>query len=136
MASLKTDVLSALPATTSLQDTDLIPVGTGAGATLKKNDGHELEKSIARFFRSWICASRGNYGQCNCTVDSGRKIHQCSYSDVHQKRECRPASSNSENVRLADLYRNIRVGKHADYLFPQHDNRNAFRSGYIFDITV
>ena len=34
--SFKTDVLSALPATTSLQDTDLIPVGTGTGATLKK----------------------------------------------------------------------------------------------------
>lgn len=34
--SLKTDVLSDLPATTSLQDTDLIPVGTGSGATLKK----------------------------------------------------------------------------------------------------
>ena len=49
MASLKTDVLSALPATTSLQDTDLIPVGTGSGATLKKMTGTNLKKALFGF---------------------------------------------------------------------------------------
>lgn len=47
--SLKTDVLSALPATTSLQDTDLIPVGTGSGATLKKMTGANLRKALFGF---------------------------------------------------------------------------------------
>lgn len=49
MASLKTDALSALPATTSLQDTDLIPVGTGSGAALKKMTGANLRKSLFTF---------------------------------------------------------------------------------------
>ena len=47
--SFKTDVLSALPATTSLQDTDLIPVGTGTGATLKKMTGTNLRKALFGF---------------------------------------------------------------------------------------
>jgi hypothetical protein len=47
--SFKTDVLSALPATTSLQDTDLIPVGTGSGATLKKMTGTNLKKALFGF---------------------------------------------------------------------------------------
>lgn len=47
--SLKTDALSALPATTSLQDTDLIPVGTGTGATLKKMTGTNLRKALFTF---------------------------------------------------------------------------------------
>jgi hypothetical protein len=47
--SLKTDVLSALPAATSLQDTDLIPVGTGTGATLKKMTGTNLRKALFGF---------------------------------------------------------------------------------------
>lgn len=47
--SLKTDVLSALPATTSLQNTDLIPVGTGDGATLKKMTGTNLRKALFGF---------------------------------------------------------------------------------------
>lgn len=34
--SLKTDALSSLQAATSLQNTDLIPVGADSGATLKK----------------------------------------------------------------------------------------------------
>lgn len=118
MASLKTDALSALPEATSLQDTDLIPVGAGAGATLKKNEGNELKKSIVQFLRNRLCASRGNYSKCNCTVDSGRKIHWCSHSNVRQKLECRPVDSDSKNIWLADLYRNICVGKYADYLFP------------------
>ena len=49
MASLKTDALSALPATTSLQDTDLIPVGTGSEAALKKMTGANLRKSLFTF---------------------------------------------------------------------------------------
>ena len=47
--SLKTDVLSALPEATSLQDTDLIPVGAGAGATLKKMKGTNLRKALFSF---------------------------------------------------------------------------------------
>lgn len=47
--SLKTDVLSALPAITSLQNTDLIPVGTGDGATLKKMTGTNLRKALFGF---------------------------------------------------------------------------------------
>lgn len=47
--SLKTDVLSALPATTSLQNTDLIPVGTGTGATLKKMTAADLRKALFGF---------------------------------------------------------------------------------------
>ena len=47
--SLKTDVLSALPATTSLQNTDLIPVGTGTGATLKKMTAADLRKALFTF---------------------------------------------------------------------------------------
>lgn len=47
--SFKTDVLSALPATTSLQDTDLIAVGTGTGATLKKMTGTNLRKALFGF---------------------------------------------------------------------------------------
>ena len=47
--SLKTDALSTLPATTSLQDTDLIPVGTGAGATLKKMTAANLRKALFTF---------------------------------------------------------------------------------------
>lgn len=47
--SLKTDVLSALPEATSLQDTDLIPVGAGAGATLKKMKGTNLRKALFGF---------------------------------------------------------------------------------------
>lgn len=47
--SFKTDVLSALPETTSLQDTDLIPVGTGSGATLKKMTGTNLKKALFGF---------------------------------------------------------------------------------------
>lgn len=47
--SFKTDVLSALPATTSLQDTDLIPVGAGDGATLKKMTGANLRKALFGF---------------------------------------------------------------------------------------
>ena len=49
MASLKTDALSALPEATSLQDTDLIPVGAGAGATLKKMKGTNLRKALFSF---------------------------------------------------------------------------------------
>ena len=49
MASLKTDALSALPAVTSLQDMDLIPVGTGAGATLKKMTAANLKKALFGF---------------------------------------------------------------------------------------
>lgn len=49
MASLKTDVLSALPAATSLQNTDLIPVGTGTGATLKKMTAADLRKALFGF---------------------------------------------------------------------------------------
>lgn len=49
MASLKTDVLSALLAATSLQDTDLIPVGTGSGATLKKMTVANLRKALFGF---------------------------------------------------------------------------------------
>lgn len=49
MASLKTDVLSALSAATSLQDTDLIPVGTDSGATLKKMTGADLRKTLFGF---------------------------------------------------------------------------------------
>lgn len=47
--SLKTDALSALPAATSLQDTDLIPVGAGTGATLKKMTGMNLRKALFGF---------------------------------------------------------------------------------------
>lgn len=47
--SLKTDALSALPEATSLQDTDLIPVGAGAGATLKKMKGTNLRKALFSF---------------------------------------------------------------------------------------
>lgn len=47
--SLKTDVLSALPAATSLQNTDLIPVGTGAGSTLKKMTATDLRKALFGF---------------------------------------------------------------------------------------
>lgn len=47
--SLKTDVLSALPAATSLQNTDLIPVGTGTGATLKKMTAADLRKALFTF---------------------------------------------------------------------------------------
>lgn len=47
--SLKTDVLSALPAATSLQNTDLIPVGTGTGATLKKMTAADLRKALFGF---------------------------------------------------------------------------------------
>lgn len=49
MASLKTDALSALPAATSLQNTDLIPVGTGTGATLKKMTAADLRKALFGF---------------------------------------------------------------------------------------
>ena len=49
MASLKTDALSVLPEATSLQDTDLIPVGAGAGATLKKMKGTNLRKALFSF---------------------------------------------------------------------------------------
>ena len=47
--SLKTNALSDLPATTYLQDTDLIPVGAGAGATLKKMTGANLRKALFGF---------------------------------------------------------------------------------------
>ena len=47
--SFKTDVLSALPATTSLQNTDLIPVGADSGATLKKMTGTNLRKALFGF---------------------------------------------------------------------------------------
>ena len=47
--SLKTDALSALPAATSLQNTDLIPVGTGTGATLKKITAADLRKALFTF---------------------------------------------------------------------------------------
>lgn len=47
--SFKTDVLSALPAATSLQNTDLIPVGTGTGATLKKMTAADLRKALFGF---------------------------------------------------------------------------------------
>jgi hypothetical protein len=50
--SLKTDVLSALPEATSLQDTDLIPVGAGAGATLKKMTAADLRKALFTFSRT------------------------------------------------------------------------------------
>lgn len=49
MASLKTDVLSNLSAATSLQDTDLVPVGTGSGSTLKKMTATNLRKSLFGF---------------------------------------------------------------------------------------
>lgn len=47
--SLKTDVLSALPAAISLQDTDLIPIGTGSEATLKKMTATNLRKALFGF---------------------------------------------------------------------------------------
>lgn len=47
--SLKTDVLSALPAATSLQNTDLIPIGTGTGAALKKMTAADLRKALFTF---------------------------------------------------------------------------------------
>lgn len=49
MASLKTDVLSNLSAATSLQDTDLVPVGTGSGATLEKMTVANLRKALFGF---------------------------------------------------------------------------------------
>lgn len=49
MASLKTEALSALPAATSLQNTDLIPVATGTEATLKKMTAADLRKALFGF---------------------------------------------------------------------------------------
>lgn len=49
MASMKTDVLSNLSAATSLQDTDLIPVGADSGATLKKMTGANFKKALFGF---------------------------------------------------------------------------------------
>lgn len=46
MASLKTDALSTLAAVTSPSDTDLLPVGTGGGNTLKKLTWANLVASI------------------------------------------------------------------------------------------
>ncbi len=47
--SLKTDALSSLQAATSLQNTDLIPVGTDSGATLKKMTAANLKKALFGF---------------------------------------------------------------------------------------
>lgn len=47
--SLKTDALSSLQAATSLQDTDLVPVGADSGATLKKMTAANLRKALFTF---------------------------------------------------------------------------------------
>lgn len=47
--SLKTDVLSALAAAASLQNTDLIPIGADSGATLKKMTGANFKKTLFGF---------------------------------------------------------------------------------------
>lgn len=47
--SLKTDVLSALAAAASLQNTDLIPIGADSGATLKKMTGANFKKALFGF---------------------------------------------------------------------------------------